>query len=424
MAKEEENIRQLKNKSYEGEVTLHRKDGTSFRKSITRKNKNEVKMLRARLIGLGTLDNDVKTVEVDRWTNEIRYIRTTQDNDIDIILDKEILLEDYLEYYVMTHRKNGLVGKNVEDTTLGIYFDKAKVVKRYIGKKKMVEVTLKDIQNFIEEIQAKYAITTVKQIRDSIKEMFKFAKKDGVVKEDILQGEDINLREHKKAEERYIIEEEDLGTLIKYCLDNKHYVFLMAIYTGCRGSELCGMTWDNLDAENNTITIDKAYMEVPKYYKENGKLKCKKERVFKDLKTKSSYRTIGLDKDFVKLLLEHKEEQKQLAKKNGKEFKETDWIFTTKLYRGFLVGYLSEKFREIVDKLNITNHDKITLHSLRHTYCSLGLSNGIGIKAMQRLLGHSTASTTMSIYAHITERQLISEGSRVGSIISGCLNKK
>ena len=90
---------------------------------------------------------------------------------------------------------------------------------------------------------------------------------------------------------------------------------------------------------------------------------CKK--YFKGLKTKNSYRTIGLNDTMIEILKQHKVEQKELAKVNNKEFKETDWIFTTKVYTGNVSDYICKKFRKVMDAIKITNYKEITPHCLR-----------------------------------------------------------
>ncbi|MCZ6663218.1 MAG: tyrosine-type recombinase/integrase, partial [Actinobacteria bacterium] len=41
------------------------------------------------------------------------------------------------------------------------------------------------------------------------------------------------------------------------------------------------------------------------------------------------------------------------------------------------------------------------IHDLRHTAASLAVSAGANVKAVQRMLGHSTATQTMDRYAHL-----------------------
>jgi integrase len=48
----------------------------------------------------------------------------------------------------------------------------------------------------------------------------------------------------------------------------------------------------------------------------------------------------------------------------------------------------------------------ITPHDLRHTAASLAVSAGANIKAVQRMLGHATASMTLDIYADLFDEDL------------------
>ena len=60
--------------------------------------------------------------------------------------------------------------------------------------------------------------------------------------------------------------------------------------------------------------------------------------------------------------------------------------------------YVTESFPKLL-KANGLRH--IRYHDLRHSCASLLLANGVPMKQIQELLGHSDFSTTANIYAHL-----------------------
>ena len=72
-----------------------------------------------------------------------------------------------------------------------------------------------------------------------------------------------------------------------------------------------GVTWNNIDWNEKTVKIDKAYTRVKKTeYKDREIVTAGSKKDFKDLKTTSSYRTIGLNDAMINILKQHKEEQR------------------------------------------------------------------------------------------------------------------
>lgn len=48
----------------------------------------------------------------------------------------------------------------------------------------------------------------------------------------------------------------------------------------------------------------------------------------------------------------------------------------------------------------------VRLHDLRHTAASLAISSGANVKAVQRMLGHASASMTLDTYADLFDDDL------------------
>ncbi|MFW6677649.1 tyrosine-type recombinase/integrase [Lacrimispora sp. AGF001] len=48
-----------------------------------------------------------------------------------------------------------------------------------------------------------------------------------------------------------------------------------------------------------------------------------------------------------------------------------------------------------------TEFDPVTPHTLRHTFATRGLEQGIPLKVMQVILGHSSLAMTADLYSHV-----------------------
>lgn len=59
------------------------------------------------------------------------------------------------------------------------------------------------------------------------------------------------------------------------------------------------------------------------------------------------------------------------------------------------------------------------LHELRHTFAVLSLQNGDDVKTVQGNLGHATASFTLDVYGHVSERMKDDSAARMEAYIKG-----
>ena len=60
---------------------------------------------------------------------------------------------------------------------------------------------------------------------------------------------------------------------------------------------------------------------------------------------------------------------------------------------------VSQHWTRLLQRLN---YPRVRFHDLRHTHASWMLKKGISPKVIQERLGHSTISTTLDIYSHVT----------------------
>ena len=78
-------------------------------------------------------------------------------------------------------------------------------------------------------------------------------------------------------------------------------------------------------------------------------------------------------------------------------------VFTGAFGRCITDTALYEDMKKIVAKIRNAGYefDNATPHTLRHTFATRGLENGIPPKVMQELLGHTSITMTLDIYSHV-----------------------
>lgn len=194
------------------------------------------------------------------------------------------------------------------------------------------------------------------------------------------------------------MDEKEIAALleaIKYAPPQYSAIVQLALLTGCRRAELCGLRWSDIDFEKSTLTISRTLQ----WLKGNG-------LVFGPTKTAKSKRTIKLGVDTLRLLDDWRTYQNQ-EKENasgiwvktiniGGEAVDNDLLFTNADGSPFDPGNISSWFPRFLREHNLP---QVRFHSLRHTNASLLIAAYVPVTTVSARLGHSKTSTTTDIYA-------------------------
>jgi integrase/recombinase XerD len=166
-----------------------------------------------------------------------------------------------------------------------------------------------------------------------------------------------------------ILNRSELRQLFKAPKLLKQRVVLTLIYSaGLRGQEVINLKISDVDFERMSIHIRQS--------------KYKKDRIV----PLSPYMAKGL--------------KKYLTAENPHI-----WLFNGKQPGSqYSIRGLSWVMRENLKKTNITK--KVNLHTLRHTYATHLLEEGLNIVTLKELPGHSEISTTM-IYLHVDQCEMV-----------------
>lgn len=195
------------------------------------------------------------------------------------------------------------------------------------------------------------------------------------------------------------------------------YIFKLALdialETGLRRGEMCGLTWDDIDFNNKCIHINQALIRVDNTY------------TISSLKTDSSYRSLPVSDALLVKLENHKKRQKinrvkygQFYLKNIFNKKEYDLVFTWENGKFIIPSNFLQRLKRMLKHCNINKN--IRWHDLRHTNATLLLEGGASMKTVQERLGHSLMQTTSDTYAHVTEKM----NREATNIITNILNVK
>ena len=163
----------------------------------------------------------------------------------------------------------------------------------------------------------------------------------------------------------------DLPTLHRFlgiCDDSKYGDFYkVALFTGMRRSEICGLTWDNVDLVEGRLKVSQTLHYI------NGV-----GLVTGSPKTERSRRTIPLAQDVIDLF--HSIKGQLVA--DGLPSTGDAYVFVRPDGLPLLPGEVSKDFGLLVKAHGLP---RLSLHGLRHGFATLGLMAGINPKIVSKV---------------------------------------
>ncbi len=351
-------------------------------------------------------------------------------------LREKMSYADFLDYWIDTY-----ASFNLHYSTTISYINIIKNhVKPRIGYYQLWQLDTRLLQEFINKIYVEYAFS--KNYMASILKVVKGSLKYACY---TLNYINTNPAEHVHApridkinnDPAHIFTQEEIERILERFKGTHsiYYSFLTAYYTGMRVSEVYGLTWDCIDFENKTLTINKNIIKKNQYGLPKRKNITKGHSVgvwyYGDCKNPQSKRTISIGDTLVNALKEYKKEQEENRKFYGDSYlcyyekkvlnditkKEEIKLIEAKLELGVslpeaqlvfvkengqFLGTDSPKyaFKVIHYELGINSR----FHDFRDTHATRLIEGGADIKAVSKRLGHSTIQTTYNIYVRVTEK--------------------
>jgi integrase len=211
-----------------------------------------------------------------------------------------------------------------------------------------------------------------------------------------------------ERKEMHVLETGDLPAFLAAINEsNLGNLFYVALFTGMRRGEVCGLSWACVDFVKGILLVRKQLVrsrnpEGPGFVL--ATTKNDKTRVITPAPS---------------VMERLRAEQKRQA--DNKERASSLWtgnpdnlVFTNATGRYLLPDYVYKKYKRIVRDWGI---GELRLHDLRHTYAVTSIQSGDDIKTVQANLGHHTAAFTLDTYGHLTEQMRQSSAARMEQYI-------
>ncbi len=264
---------------------------------------------------------------------------------------------------------------SVKESTYSKYYEMIDIyIKPYFKDYKNNSIDIEKVIKIYDNVYSNLASKTIRDILTLLNQIFKFAKIDVKAPYPKLEKKDIVVltKEENIKLENYIFSN----------FNNITFGILLCLYTGIRIGELCALKWNDIDLNNRIININKTLERIKNINPTNN---VKTKVIVSTPKSKKSIRQIPIPTMLISYINQIKETTKN---DNCYILTNTEKFIEPKVLR--------KKFKLIIKDLEIN----CKFHTLRHTFATRCIENGVDPKTLSELLGHSNIKITLELYVH------------------------
>jgi integrase len=323
--------------------------------------------------------------EADRWMTERRYGRYQGEN----LAPDQRTVGAFLDEWLELH------GRNVGPKTTRSYEDFVNVhLKPGLGHVRLQNLTTPMVQRFLnakadekkKDGTTRYAPSTVKHIRDTLRAALNCAVEWGMAKENPAKKacppkpRQRTLRVLSQAEARKLL------IALEHLSDGPMFRLILAL--GLRKGEALGLKVEDLELNATPPTI----------YIRNCLQAIGGKTVFGPAKTQSSVRRLPLSPVMAAAMKKHMQRRERLKLKAGDSWSEMEFVFTTKAGTPIYPRNVKRSLDRILKKAGISH---LRVHDLRHSAATFAIADGVPAPYVQEMLGHSDIRTTLQVYTKL-----------------------
>ena len=285
-----------------------------------------------------------------------------------------------------------------------------------LGNKRLVDIRANDIQKILNAMaDQNFAKGTIKLARVALNGMFEQARKNKLIKENPLS--DVTIPNGAGKRQRSSLTRQEQGLVLEYVgnyASRFYTLYALALCTGMRQGELLGLRWQDIDFSKRVIHVTGTLT----------KLAAKGSKPYRTTpKTRTSYRDIPMTKESYEILKCERKEQLRIKMQQGEQWKPLegleDLVFLSRTGKPRLKDNIGDANRRIIKRIQKNGKEitPFTFHSLRHTFATRAIENGMNPQTLKAILGHSSLSMTMDLYSHVMEDTKAEEMEKIGDML-------
>lgn len=284
-----------------------------------------------------------------------------------------------------------------------------------LGQVKMRDLTTTDIRNVLDSLKVQgpsgrpLSKGSVQRYKATLSSALTWAHAEGIIASNPLERLKPKRKKAKKVNSRpkWIAGMWTLEDWQKFSEgisgDRLAPLYRLAVDSGMRRGELCGLRWRDVDLDRGTITVSVALVHVGN------------EVVETTPKTDAGTdRTVHLTDGTIAVLKAWRATQMKERLKAGDAWAGTDRVFTDALGNHLVPKSVYQHFVRKVAALGLP---RMRFHDLRHLSATIGGAVGESPKEMSVRLGHTDPAFTQRVYQHVWDQQAKEGASKRGSLL-------
>lgn len=289
-----------------------------------------------------------------------------------------ITLREFLESWIESYKAN--IAPNTERG----YRVNIKHICSILGNKPLQKIIPVDIEAAYRQLGENLSGTSLLYIHRTLSRALSQAEKQRLINRNPCDF--VETPKKNKNFEAKFVHPDDIG---KYLDAFKgHYLYpavCLAMFCGLRRGEVLGLQWNDIDWKNNAIIVRHNMTDDGPFIPKSGEI-----------------RAVPLTEAMAGILKNHRKRQQCFMEKLWDEYYRSDYVVTYDDGTLIKPRVLSKNFAFVLKKAGL---DPVRFHDLRHTAASLMLHEGVELKTVSEILGHSSISITADIYGHVIEEK-------------------